>query len=270
MAVPWTYDGWTDVGCPVTRVSVRLGGGRLRAPGVLRLLAPSLLGIGPQARPTWRSSGESSGRPDGRKMSPISARIVGQTMTTPRLWRALCSLQTRIAHPIQARTSSSPITTPTAGPGGFRRPFGSSFDADPLLQLRQGGVQGGSLLARDALAPLPDHPRGRLRARDAPVQRALWTVPRLESSCSKPRFRNLGVAAIQREPCRRRHPLPAPCRELTCQARTLPGGKTPLAILWLRRPRQKPEVRSKDRQPGADTDWTPGESPSPDLYDLTT
>src|SRR5262249_46537112 len=51
-----------------------------------------------------------------------------------------------------------------------------------------------------------------------------------------------------------------------------------LSTAWPGRPRSytlasssptEPEVKSRDRPPGADTDWAPGESASPDRYDLT-
>jgi hypothetical protein len=64
------------------------------------------------------------------------------------------------------------------------------------------------------------------------------TPPRRTRSRSRPRT-DFGIRdADRRQSCRRRPALSAPCREFTSQARNVPGRANPLAILWLRRPRQ--------------------------------
>src|SRR5262249_14935499 len=171
----------------------------------------------------------------------------------PMPWRAPCSLQTWTAQAIQAITRSSPMTLPTTS-HGFRAQLRSrsatptARTVPPAAVPKEGvsSIELGGFFSHlgtspaTPLEPVRSHSGGRAPGvKDTPLVHP--EIPAHGQIPGNARRRDSGGrihAGPRGEFSGSRYALPAPCRLFACHARNVPGGSTPLAILWLRRPRQ--------------------------------
>ena len=220
----------------LTRGGLRLGSRLLAGVDRIRLRADSPSSERAPARITRKA------QTNGIEISTSTARIAGQTISTPSASRAPCSLQTWIAQAIQAQTSRTPTTIPAIS-RGCAEPRATSCVADPLLPRREVPVDRRlsrryPLSASGIPGPICGLERWSAGPRVAACRMIRKTLTTAVAGGGRRRFRTLqGVLLPRTErawpPNPRGYTLASPSPDRT-------GGQI------------------TDRQPGADRDWAPG------------